>query len=144
MPLTFMTGDPLQTDAQVLAFGYNARGKHEVDPLHTTLQYRYPAAFAVFGKQARGGRISAGQLWIWRESAPYLGFMVVRESSVGATRVRYVQAAALTLARDYALEGIRSVAIAGLCSAAEFPSVAEVLRSWLAGSKLDVRVYSGD
>ncbi|MCA9908191.1 MAG: hypothetical protein KC519_06040, partial [Anaerolineae bacterium] len=107
MTVEIVSGDPLQTQAQVLAFGYNARGRSEVNPLQATLQYRYPAAFAAYGKQCRAGRITPGTLWIWREAQPWLGFMIVRESSVGPTRLRFVQQIALTLARDYQLDGIR-------------------------------------
>jgi hypothetical protein len=141
MTLTLVSGDPLQTRAQMLAFGYNVRGRSEVDPLHTVLQFRHPAAFAAFGKQARAGRIKPGMLWVWRESVPYLGFLVIRESSVGPVRLRHVQTVALTLARDYRLEGYTSVAIGGLCAPAELPPLVEVLRYWLEPSALAVEVY---
>jgi hypothetical protein len=136
-----VSGSPWETTAQVLAFGYNARGRTEVAPLQTTLQYRHPAAFAAFGKQARAGRIPPGSLWVWREAQPYLGFLVVRETAVGATRLRYVQAAALTLARDYALEGFTSLAIASLCPPGELPPIREALAYWLDPGRLDVTLF---
>lgn len=141
MSFQMISGDPLQTQAQVLAFGYNARGRAEVNPLQTTLQYRYPAAFAAFGKQARAGRITPGALWIWREAQPHLAFMVVRESPVGPTRLRFVQHVALTLARDFQLEGIKSVAIAGLCTPSELAPIREVLLQWFERISLPVTLY---
>lgn len=141
VPLSISHDDPLSTPAQMLAFGYNARGRVEVSALQTLLQYRYPAAFAAFGKQCRADRIHAGMLWVWREAQPYLGFMVVRESPVGPTRLRHVQQIALTLARDYRLEGLRSVAIAGLCSTDELPPLQAVLSEWFAASALEVTLY---
>lgn len=141
MPITYVAGDPLLTGAQVLAFGHNARGRAELGALETELLQRYPAAFAAYGKQCRSGRIKAGQLWLWRESQPVLGFMVVRESSVGATRVRFVEAVALNLARDYAREGIQSIAIAPPGSREEWPNLKPVLEHWLGRAALPCYVY---
>lgn len=141
MSFQMVSGDPLQTQAQMLAFGYNARGRSEVNPLQATLQYRYPAAFAAYGKQCRAGRMALGTLWIWREAQPWLGFMIVRESSVGPTRLRFVQHIALTLTRDFQLEGIKSVAIAGLCTRSELPPIRDVLARWLESGSLPVVMY---
>ena len=141
MSLTYTQGDPLRTPLPALAFDTNALGRVEVTPLHTALLDRYPAAFASFGKAARSGRLKAGQIWLWRESTPHLCFLIVRESPVGSTRVRYVDSAALTLARDYRLYGLSSLAIAPLGTTAEWPSLREVLARWLGPSSLPVRVY---
>ena len=141
MPITYLSGDPLLTRAQVLAFGHNARGRTEVGTLETELHHRYPAAFATYSKQCRNGGISAGQMWIWRESQPMLGFMVVRASSVGATRLRYVESIALTLARDFRRDHIHSLAIALPASHEEWPHLKPVLDHWLGHSALPVFVY---
>lgn len=141
MPVTYLSGDPLLTRAQVLAFGHNAKCRTESGIFETILLDRYPAAFATFGKNCRGGKIRAGSLWVWRESQPALGFMVVRESSVGATRLRYVEAIALGLARDFRLEGIRSIAIAPLGDSLEWPAFKPVLDYWLGQSALTCLVY---
>ncbi|MCA9904464.1 MAG: hypothetical protein KC547_11455, partial [Anaerolineae bacterium] len=79
---------------------------------------------------------------IWREAQPWLGFMIVRESSVGPTRLRFVQQIALTLARDYQLDGIRSVAIASLCTPDESAGVREILMHWLGKVNLQVMLYA--
>ena len=141
MPLTFVTGDPLLTHVQMLAFGHNAQGRPETSPLETELYRRYPAAFATYGKQCRGGCIDIGTLWAWRESRPALGFMVVRASPVGATRLRYVENIALSLARDYKRENITSIAIAPLGSKAEWPHIKPVLQRWLGNLDLECVVY---
>jgi hypothetical protein len=142
MPLTYITGDPLLTKMQTLAFGVNAQGRAEVTPFSDELHRRYPAAFATYRKQARAGRIQPGELWIWRESVPRLAFMVVRATAVGATRPRYVDAAALRLARDHRLEGITSVAIAPLGRDEELPSIREALDLLLPLSDLPVVAYT--
>jgi hypothetical protein len=144
MPLTYVTGDPTQTDADALAFGYNLRARHETTPLQTALFRAHPAAFSAYRKQARQGRLTVGQPWIWRDSTPKLVFWIVRMSSVGATRLRYVQSCALKLARDYRLDGIQSLAIAPLGTQAEWPEIKLVLETWLAPSRLPVTIYEAD
>lgn len=141
MTLTFVSGDPFLTSAQVLAFGYNAVGRTETTPLATTLLNRYPAAFASYGKLCRAGRIHTGMLWLWRETTPALGFMVVRDSSVGATRQRYVESVVMTLARDYKLDNIHSIALAAPGRAEEWAPLKEIITYWLGKSSLPVVVY---
>ena len=141
MPLTYASGDPFLSPAQTLAFGYNARARSETTPFMMEMQRRYPAAFASYRKQCNQNRLKTGDLWIWRESVPRLAFMVVRETSVGATRPRYIDRVALRIARDYQLEGITSLAIAGLGRDHENPSIREALELMLAGSTLPVVVY---
>jgi hypothetical protein len=143
MPLTYVTGDPLHTRAQVLAFGHNAKGRTELGPLETQLLDLYPAAFATFGKQCRSQRIKPGTFWVWRESVPHLAFMVVRETSVGATRLRFVESAVMTLARDYRLHSITSLALARLGDGEEWPALKPVVDYWLKACPLPVVVYEG-
>ncbi len=141
MPITYVNGDPLLTRSQMLAFGYNAQGRTEVGPLATELLNRYPAAFATYSKQCRSQRIKAGQLWTWYETQPQLGFLVVRESSVGATRLRYVDGLALQLARDYQRNNIQSIAIAPLGDQAEWPPIKQILERWLQPVALPCTIY---
>lgn len=141
MPLNFVSGDPLLTGAHVLAFGYNSAGRTETGALEMALLNRYPAAFASYGKYCRAGQIKTGTLWLWREAKPALGFMIVRESSVGATRLRYVEAVMMTLARDYKRDSIRSVAMAAPGTAMDYPTLKEIMIHWLGKSPLPVVVY---
>lgn len=67
--------------------------------------------------------------------------MVVRDSSVGATRQRYVEAVAMTLARDYRLDNIRSVALTAPGRAEEWMPLKEIISYWLGKSALSVVVY---
>jgi len=127
---------------QTLAFGTNAQGRTEVTPLADELHRLYPAAFATYRKQARAGRITPGDLWVWRESTPRLAFMVVRASAVGATRPRFVDAAALKLARDHRLLGITSLAIAPLGRDDEQPSIQDALDLLLPLTDLPVTAYT--
>ena len=141
MPVQFIIGDPLATTAQVLAFGHNARGRTELGVFETRLMQTYAPAFAMYQKQCRAGRIKAGELWLWRENTPQLMFMAVRDSSVGATRLRYVQANAIRIAREYLLLGIKSLAIAPLGNPYEWAEIRQVLAMWLDKTKLDVTIY---
>jgi hypothetical protein len=141
MPLTYVSGDPLLTQQQILAFGTNAAGRTETYPLAATLLTRYPAAFASYGKQCRQDKIKPGMTWFWRETKPALAFMVVRETPVGATRLRYVEAVVMALARDYRIDNIRSVAIAPLGTDHEADAIREVLERWLVKASLPVIAY---
>ncbi len=67
--------------------------------------------------------------------------MVIRDSPVGATRLRYVQNIALTIARDYKLLGITSLAIAPLGTVQELPEIKKILETWFSKSDLQVFVY---
>lgn len=142
MPLTYVTGDPLLTKQPLLAFGSNAAGRTETSPLASALRTRYPAAFASYDKLCRQGRIEAGVLWFWRESKPALAFMVVRESSVSATRLRYVDSVIMALARDYRLDNIHGVAIAPLGADHEAASIQEIITRWLTKPALPVVAYT--
>ena len=141
MPITYVSGDPLLTRSPMLAFGHNAKGRSELGALETSLLNRYPAAFATYGKNCRSGRIKPGTFWAWRESKPSLMFMVIRETSVGATRVRFVESAMMTLARDYRLYDLTSVAIAPLTNTLEWKALKPVVDYWLRASPLPVAIY---
>jgi len=141
MSLLYVSGDPLLTHAQFLAFGHNARGRTELGIFETELLNRYPAPFAAFRRQCKRGRIETGTFWLWRESTPNLAFLVIRESSVGATRIRFVQSAMLGLARDYGLERIQSIAIAPLGSEQEWTEILRLLDSWLNSLPIPIIVY---
>lgn len=141
MPITFVTGDPLLTQAQTLLFAHNARGRTELGALETALLHQYPPAFSAYGKACRSERVKAGDYWIWRESAPMLCFCVVRESSVGATRLRYVQGAIHKLARDYRLDSIKSLAIAPIGTRLEWTEIKTVMVGVLKASPLPIFLY---
>ncbi len=141
MPVQYVTGDPLLTQAQTLAFGHNRAGRNELGELETLLLNRYPAAFSLYRKQCRKGRIPTGTTWFWRETTPFLGFMVVRETPFGATRLRYVQSVMLSLARDFRLEGLKSLALAPLGDALEWQEIRPIMDTWLNHTPLPVIVY---
>ncbi len=141
MPIQTVTGDPLTTDAQTLAFGFNAKGRVEVATFETRLYDAYPTAFASFRKQCNSDRIKPGMLWLWREAQINLLFLVVRESSVGMTRMRFVENAMMTIARDYPLYGLTSLAIAPLGSREEWGLLRPVVEYWLKMCPLPVSVY---
>ena len=142
MPLQFVTGDPLLDEAPILAIDHNRKGRQELEPLHMALMQKYPAAFSVYKRQCRKERINAGQYWLWQESRPKLLFLPVRDSAFGATRLRYVQAVAMQIARNYRLEGLKSLAIAPLGRPHERDEINKVLAMWLQRLPIDVIIYT--
>ena len=141
MTITLVSGDPLLTRAQALAFGHNARGRIEVGTMETQLYTRYPTAFAAYRRKCQSNRIKAGAYWAWMQGTPQLYFIVARETPVGATRTRYVQNAMMTLARDYRLLGLTSLAIAPLGDAIEWREIIPIVTHWLNMISLPVIVY---
>jgi hypothetical protein len=141
MSLTFVTGDPLLTKAAVLAIGHNAKGRIEMDEFAMTMMREYPAAFSTYTRQARKGRQKGGDLYIWSEAKPRLLFATVRDSSVGATRLRYVQKVLITIARDYTLYNMPSLAIAPLGNHYERSEIEALYHTWLKHTALPVVVY---
>ena len=145
MPLLYVTGDPTLTSAQTLAIGHNARGQIEMNAVIVALRQQNPVAFSTYEQRCRKGQIQAGEYFIWHDSQPRLMFMAVRESAPGTTRLRYVQYVALTIARDFRLEGIQSLAIAPLFSSdidqLVWEEIKKVLEQWFSPSTLSVVVY---
>jgi hypothetical protein len=142
MALTFVSGDPLLTRAHFLAFGHNARGRTETGSFDMALMQHYPAPFSTYQRRCRQDKHKAGTLWLWYESNPGLAFLTVRESSVGATRLRYVQAVLMNIARDYRLHGLQTLAIAPLGSAFERAEINLLCETWLTKIALPVVVYT--
>lgn len=141
MPLTFVTGDPFLTRAHALCFGINGAGRAETSPFHVMLNHRFPAAVASFSRQCKNGKIRPGMIWLWRENTPALGFVVVRETPFGASRLRYIESAAMMLARDYRAENLRSAALCALGTPDEWDEQRKVIIRWLEKSALPVTVY---
>lgn len=143
MPLELATGDPLTTDAEWLAIGHNARGRIELGDFETRIANLYPAAVAMFQRRARAGKHPAGTFWQWHESQPRLLFLSARDSSVSPVRLRHIQQLFLTLARDYTLYNINSLAIAPLGTPQEQPDIVSIAQMWLAPGALPVTLYHG-
>lgn len=141
MTVSFVSGDILLSRAQVIAFGANARGDSETTSLYTELLNRYPPALAAFRKDARAGRILPGDWWLWQDAAPWLALLVVRQASGGATRTRYAEDIARKIARDWQREGLRSLAVAQIGEALEWPSLREVCAYWWNSIALPVVIY---
>lgn len=142
MPLKLVTGDPRLSQAEALAFGHNARGRTELGDFETALMQQEPAAFASYQRRGRKTHYQPGTIWPWYQSKPFLFFLVIRQSSVGATRLRYVQSVLLTLARDYRLYNIKSLAIAPLGNDYERPEIITLIEQWLGNIDLPVIAYT--
>ncbi len=134
MPLTYLSGDPLLTQQQILAFGSNAAGRTETTPCDCP-----PAALSDGLRQLwqavpPGAHQAGHDLALVRNQAR-AGFMVVRETPVGATRLRHVEAVLMALARDYRVDNIRSLALAPLGADFEAAAIREVIDRWLANPR---------
>lgn len=143
MPLIIVSGDPLLTECDVLAFGYNARGQSESREEQIMLSQTFPAMFATFKRQARKGKLKAGTTWQWNENTPRFNIWLVRESPFGATRIRYVQSIVMGFVRDYQLYDIRSLAIIRPGNVYEYEEFAPILEQWLDPLPIPVVVYDG-
>lgn len=139
MPVEYTSDDPLQTSAHVLYFGVNAQGRVEQGALETALYTRHPAAFSTFSRQCRADKIKPGTIWYWWDAKPALGFMVIRETPFGATRLRYVDAVIMGLARDYQRDGVKSAAL--VLPRTDQEEIIQVIDRWLGKAALAVRVY---
>lgn len=141
MPLLTVTGDPLLTQCQFLAFGHNAKGRTEMGDFEAAVMRRYPAPFSVYRRACNKGKIRAGEPWFWRESHPHLIFLPIRQSSVGATRLRFVQSVLLSLARDYRLWNLQSIAFAPLGNIYEWSEIQPMITQWLGNVDIPIVVY---
>lgn len=141
MPYTRLQGDPMLTRATHLAFGHNVRGRVEMGDLESALMRKYPVAFSAYTRKARRGQRKAGEFFIWSQTTPRLIFLTVRDSAMGVTRLRHVQSVLTTLARDYLLYDIQSLAIAPLGNALERPEFNTLYEYWLQSVSLPVAIY---
>ena len=144
MSVTFVTGDAFEAENQAIALGLNAAGRLGVSALHTRLLDRYPVFASSFHRQGRAGQLVPGAYFIWRESDPWLVALIVRETLQGAIRPRFVEAALLSLARDWQREGLRQLALdqfTDASDAAEWPTLREIIHHYLKPLDLPVTVY---
>lgn len=140
--IQFVTGDPLLTRAPFLAIGHNARGRTELGAFETAAMMHFPAPFANYQRRCRQGKQTAGTFWPWFDATPGLLFCTVRETSVGVTRLRYVQSILMAIARDYVLYGMRGLAIAPMGNSYERSEILPLMNIWLGKSALPVVVYT--
>ena len=141
MPLISVSGDPLLTACQVLAFGYNARGQSESRAEQIHLYQSYPAMFSLYRRQARKGKIKSGTVWQWNETTPNFALWIIRETPFGATRIRYVQSIVMSFVRDYQLYDIRSLALIRPGTPIEYQELYPILEQWLHPLPIPIVVY---
>ena len=141
MPLQFVSGDPLLTQCQSLAIGHNRAGRTETNPLPTALRNAYPVAYATYERRCKQNRQASGDLYLWTQSKPQLLFLTVRDSAVGANRLRYIQSCLMTIVRDYRLYNIKDLALAPIASPQEWTDIKALMETWFSKSELSVIVY---
>jgi hypothetical protein len=135
-----MQTDIFSTEAQAIAVGLNAAGRLEVTPLFTALQDRFPVFISEFQKRGRAGKFTPGDVWIWRESQPWLIGLIVRETPPGATRLRYIETAMLNLYKISLEESIRSLVVVRLVEGDEWPAAREVISHYLSQMALQATI----
>lgn len=144
MPVTLVTGDILRDRADALLIGMNAAGRIESTAFFTRLADAFPAALAGLRRAAAAGQIQPGMLWLWQAGRPMLGFLIVRETPVGAARPRYVEAAVRQFTRVYRLEGIASAAVGAPGAAHEWEEHRAIIERWLGPLPIPIAVYPPD
>lgn len=141
MPIIPVSGDPLLTTCQVLAFGYNARGQSESRDEQIRLHQHFPAMFSVFKRQVRKSKIKSGDIWQWNETTPHFHLWLIRETPFGATRIRYVQSIVMRFVRDYQLYDIRSLALIRPGTELEYEEFKPILYQWLDPLPIPIVIY---
>jgi len=141
MPILTVTGDPLLTRCQVLAFGYNTRGQSESRDEQIRLYQTFPAMFSVFKRQARKGKVKSGDIWRWNETTPNFHLWLIRESPFGATRIRYVQSIVINFVRDYQRYDIHSLALIRPGNIIEYEEFKPILYQWLDPLPIPIVIY---
>lgn len=141
MPVEYISGNPLLTDCQTLAIGHNRMGRTENDPLSTALRQKFPVAYASYERRCKQNRQASGNIYLWTQSKPQILFLTVRDSSVGASRLRHVQSCLMTIVRDYRLYNIESLVIAPIVSKQEWADIKALFTTWFSKCDLSVTVY---
>lgn len=141
MATSFVKGDIFQTRAQAIALGINAAGRSDSSELHVALQDRYPVFASEYRRRGRAGLLRPGTLWTWREGKPWIIGMAVQETPQGAARLRFVEAAMLSLLKNWQQEQLTALALMRLGTDAEWPQVREVVAHYLSQTALPVIVY---
>lgn len=113
-----------------------------MDAFSNRLMQTYPAASASYIRAARKGRCNGGSIFYWEQALPRLLFLTIRESSVGATRLRHVQAVLLLLVRDYARYNMQSLALAPLGTIYERAEILTLCEQWFSKTRLQAIVYT--
>lgn len=141
MSVTFVRGDIFLTQAGAIAIGLNAAGRVEVSPFYKALYDRFPVFTSEHRRKGRAGLWTPGDVWLWRDSRPWLIGLIVRETPQGATRLRYVEAAMLNLYQNWERDGLRDLALMRLAADEEWPAVRKIVQDSLSRIALPVCVY---
>ena len=142
MSVTFAAeGDIFQTGAQAIGVPLSANGRTGVAPFFTTLHDRWPVFISEYGKRGRAGVLLPGSVWLWRAARPWLAGLIIRETPHSPARLRFIEQAILTLAKDWQREGLRSLALPRLVDGPEWRSVRDMLCRCLDSPVLHVVVF---
>jgi hypothetical protein len=141
MSVERVRGDIFLTRAQTLAIGIDSSGRLGTSALFTALHDRCPVFVSECRKQGRAGILKPGAVWFWREAVPWVAGLVVRDTPQGATRLRYVDAAMLTLHRNREQEGLLSLAVMRLGDDTEWPAVRHIVETYLGQLGMPTVIY---
>lgn len=123
----FTAGDIFSAPTHAIGLGLSANGRLDVSPLHTTLQDRFPVFASDYRRRGRAGLLTAGRVWVWRDSQPWVVALIVRETPPGAARLRYVEACLLYLYHNWQREGLRDLALARFIEGPDWEPVRDLL-----------------
>jgi len=141
MTITLVKGDIRKTRAQAIMLGMNTQGAVEVSPLETTLRDQYPVFYSEYRRLGRSKALTAGQLWFFRDAAPWFVGALIRDAANSVSRIRHLEQALITLRRDWQREGLKSLAVAPLGDPTEWGTLKEVLQEYLSPLPIPILLY---
>lgn len=140
MTLSYARGDLLLGSRQTAGIGLSATGRLGVEPLAIALLDRFPTFVSDYQRRCRAATLPPGTVWLWRETRPWLMGLIVRETTQGPARLRYVEAALLYLANHWQAEGLTSLVLMRPGETDDWPAVRDLIEQYLGALALPVTI----
>lgn len=109
MTVEYISGDLFLSRAQTLAHGVNCRGRMGAG-IAVEFRRRFPKMYKDYRQRCHREELRPGDLFLWKDSTPWILNLATQDRTSGA-RFTFVEACLTRLARDYANEGITSLAM---------------------------------
>lgn len=139
--VNYDSGSVWTANTQALGLELSANGRLGASPLHTALADRWPVFVSDYRQRGRGGLFAPGDVWIWRDSTPWLIGLITRETPSGAARLRYIERALLNLSTLWIQEGLHDLALVLPGEAEDRAAVEELLARAFDSGPLRITVY---
>ena len=109
MSVKYLHGDLFLSRAQTLAHGVNCRGRMGAG-IAVEFRRRYPNMYKEYRQRCHREELRPGDLFLWKDGTPWILNLATQDRTSGA-RFTFVEECLTRLARDYANEGIASLAM---------------------------------